>query len=187
MNNFILEDYIKDQSICDDLIEYHKNSTNKTSGAVYDNNGKLSTVANYKISTDVSLSSSCEMGNKYLAQLQNVVNAYIKKYPYCAAGSRWSVCENISIQYYKPNEGFLEYHFERANNNIPEIYRHLVFMTYLNDVDDEGGTEFFYQNIKVKPKKGKTLIWPADWTHTHRGVTSPTQEKYIITGWFSYF
>ena len=28
-----------------------------------------------------------------------------------------------------------------------------------------------------------TLIWPADWTFTHRGVPSPTQEKIITTGW----
>jgi hypothetical protein len=186
MNNFILEEYIEDLSICDDLIAHHKNSPNKTPGVVNNDAGKQVTVANYKISTDVSLS-PCEIGNKYLVQLQNVVDAYVKKYPYCTAGSRWTVCENISIQYYKPNEGFLAYHFERGSNNIPETYRHLVFMTYLNDVDDEGGTEFLYQNIKVKPKKGKTLIWPADWTHTHRGVTSLTQEKYIITGWFSYF
>ena len=31
-----------------------------------------------------------------------------------------------------------------------------------------------------------TLIWPCDWTHVHRGVTSPTQTKYIATGWYTY-
>ena len=35
-------------------------------------------------------------------------------------------------------------------------------------------------------KKGKTLIWPSDFTHTHRGQKSPTQEKYIATGWFNH-
>ena len=60
-------------------------------------------------------------------------------------------------------------------------------MMYLNDIDDEGGTEFFYQKRKVKPKKGRIVIWPADWTHTHRGVTSMTQEKYIVTGWYSFY
>ena len=58
-------------------------------------------------------------------------------------------------------------------------------MTYLNDVDD-GGTEFMHQNIITPAVKGLTLIWPADWTHAHRGVISKTKEKYIITGWFSY-
>ena len=49
-----------------------------------------------------------------------------------------------------------------------------------------GGTEFCHQNLIVQPKKGLTLIWPADWTFTHRGVPSPTQEKIITTGWFNF-
>ena len=40
------------------------------------------------------------------------------------------------------------------------------------------------QPIKIKPKKGLSVIWPADFTYTHRGIPSPTQEKYIATGWF---
>jgi hypothetical protein len=59
-------------------------------------------------------------------------------------------------------------------------------MTYLNDLTDGGETEFHYQQVKVKPEKGLTLIWPADWTHTHRGIPSETQEKYIVTGWLNY-
>ena len=35
-------------------------------------------------------------------------------------------------------------------------------------------------------RKGLTLIWPADWTHVHRGIVSASEEKYIITGWFSF-
>jgi hypothetical protein len=41
-------------------------------------------------------------------------------------------------------------------------------MTYLNDVDDGGGTEFFHQRLVVQPRKGLTLVWPADWTFMHR-------------------
>jgi hypothetical protein len=58
-------------------------------------------------------------------------------------------------------------------------------MTYLNTVTDGGETEFFWQKIKVKPEKGLTLIWPSDFTHTHRGIPSPSQKKYIVTGWFN--
>ena len=61
----------------------------------------------------------------------------------------------------------------------------LVWMTYLNDVDD-GGTEFENQKFSSPAKKGLTLFWPADWTYTHRGIISYTKEKYIVTGWFSY-
>ena len=44
-------------------------------------------------------------------------------------------------------------------------------------------TEFKYYGKKVKAKKGLTLLWPPDFTHTHRGIPSPTEEKYIVTGW----
>jgi hypothetical protein len=59
-------------------------------------------------------------------------------------------------------------------------------MTYLNDVTDDGETEFYYQQVKFQPKKGLTVIWPADWTHTHRGIASMTQDKYIVTGWYNF-
>ena len=58
-------------------------------------------------------------------------------------------------------------------------------MTYLNDVDD-GGTEFLYQKITIPAKKGLTIVWPTQWTHTHRGQISHTKEKRIITGWYNF-
>ena len=57
-------------------------------------------------------------------------------------------------------------------------------MTYLNDVPD-GGTEFFYQKVISPAKKGLTVIWPAEFTHLHRGQVSK-REKYIITGWYNF-
>jgi prolyl 4-hydroxylase len=181
MNNFILESSLENLSICDDLIEFHKNSNQKTSGLI---GGVLNKTA--KASTDLILYDE-ELLRKYLSELYKCVDEYVKLYFYSGDYGKWKINEDVKIQHYSPKEGFHCWHSERTHNKSPEVYRHLVFMTYLNDVDDGGETEFFYQNIKVKPKKGKTLIWPADWTHTHRGITSLTQEKYIITGWFSYY
>ena len=90
------------------------------------------------------------------------------------------------IQKYPLNGGFHQWHCERSSSLHPSVSRHLVYMTYLNDVEDGGETEFFYQKIKVKPEKGLTIIWPADWTHTHRGISSKTETKYIITGWLQF-
>ena len=61
-------------------------------------------------------------------------------------------------------------------------------MTYLNDVNenDGGTTDFNYYNIKVKPERGKTLIWPAEWTHAHSGDIIKSGVKYIITGWMCF-
>ena len=59
-------------------------------------------------------------------------------------------------------------------------------MTYLNDINDQGETEFIHQKMKVKPRKGLTLIWGADWTFLHKGLASPSETKYITTGWYEY-
>ena len=58
--------------------------------------------------------------------------------------------------------------------------------TYLNNVKVGGETEFKYQNLKVKPKKGLSLIWPTDFTHVHRGIVAPKEDKWIVTGWFKF-
>ena len=83
------------------------------------------------------------------------------------------------IQWYKPKEGFYTWHIDAAHDLCD---RALVFMTYLNDVDD-GGTEFMHQNVITQAVKGKTVLFPAGLTHLHRGRISQTQDKYIITGW----
>ena len=123
---------------------------------------------------------------RYLSMLMAVVRAYVNKYSRAGETGNWFITEAINIQYYQPGGGYTAWHTERTSNRVPSVNRHLVFMTYLNDVHDEGGTEFLYQKITVRPTKGLSLIWPTDWTHTHRGIVSPTEDKYIITGWFNF-
>ena len=48
-----------------------------------------------------------------------------------------------------------------------------------------GETEFLHQNLRIHPEIGKTLIWPAQWTHTHRGNPPLDGFKVYATGWFS--
>lgn len=92
--------------------------------------------------------------------------------------------EIINIQKYEPNEGYFAWHCERANDKIT-MSRELVFMTYLNDVPD-GGTHFYNQKRIVKAEKGKTVIWPAGFTHMHKGQISKKHVKYIATGWWNW-
>jgi len=122
----------------------------------------------------------------YLRVLKACAGLYVQDYPYSAAYGAWSLISRTNIQRYPPSGGYKTFHTERTGAGEPEGSRHLVFMTYLNDVTDQGGTEFIHQNITIQPVKGLTLIWPADWTFTHRGVPSPTQEKTIATGWFNF-
>jgi hypothetical protein len=172
-------------SICDELVEFFENSTYVKPGTVLKGAEPI-IVKNHKDSLDLQLLFHETITQRYLEELAKVTDEYVKVYPACTMGAPWRV-EAVNIQKYVPGAGFHNWHSERLSDSYPDRSRVLVYMTYLNDVDDGGETEWMHQGMKVKPRKGLTVIWPADWTHTHRGITSPTQTKYIITGWFQFF
>lgn len=88
--------------------------------------------------------------------------------------------KDIKIQKTLPEEGYHLWHYEIVPGTEN---RFLVYMVYLNDVEEGGETEFLYQKRRIKPKKGTILIFPATFTHTHRGNPPLSGEKYAITGW----
>jgi hypothetical protein len=184
-DSFINGWMIKELSLCDEIIDYIKKSNNKHEGSIF-KNGQSIVDQNEKLSVDCNLLENIDLANKYALQLQAVCDKYIKKYPYCNEGAKWGIAENINVQWYPKNGGYFKYHYERNCGEGIVGSRHLVFMTYLNDINDDGETEFLHQNIKIKPKKGLTVIFPADWTFTHRGIASSTEEKFIVTGWYNY-
>ena len=90
--------------------------------------------------------------------------------------------KNVKLQETKPKGGFHSFHSERGIQHYS--LRELVYTVYLNDViEGEGTTELLEQGVKIQPKKGKMVIFPAAWTHTHRGNPVYSQNKYIATGW----
>lgn len=121
----------------------------------------------------------------YYDELGRCVSQYLDQHPILKTHlGPFSFPESSNIQRYLPGGGYKFPHFERSNYDV--MSRMLVWMTYLNDVTDGGGTHFLYQDHTFEARKGRTLIWPSDFTHTHVGVVSPTQEKYIITGWINF-
>ena len=64
--------------------------------------------------------------------------------------------------------------------------RSMVFLFYLNDVEEGGETEFLYQDLKVKPKAGSLIIFPPYYTHAHRGNAPISGKKYIINTWLKW-
>jgi hypothetical protein len=85
------------------------------------------------------------------------------------------------VQKTEPTQGYHSFHCEDSTWDL--YCRSMAWMVYLNDVEEGGETEFLYQKLKVKPKKGTTLIWPGGYTHMHRG-NPPMEDKFIATGWW---
>lgn len=184
-NNFILGSYLP-EDLCNELIEYFNYNKKYTGAGVLGKNGVTTVDPNFKESIDLKVSSGNFDGviGEYRKYLQEVLEIYIKNYPAVEYTDKFNITGNYNFQFYPIGGGYKMWHCE--NNNPGTMNRHLVFMTYLNDVED-GGTEFLHQKIKTKAEKGLTIIWPTTWTHTHRGIVSNTKEKYIITGWYTYF
>jgi len=63
------------------------------------------------------------------------------------------------------------------------LHRTLFYMCYLNDVDVGGETDFFSQGRSIAPRIGRMVVAPAYFTHTHRGRTPLSHDKYIVTSW----
>ena len=172
--------------ICDDLMNWYDASPDKSNGLA---GGHIPEKITAKKSTDVTVLSHHRTDKaiaNYLTCLGYVLDDYYKMFPSSGGPGAWKldIVEPFNIQRYKPGEGFFQWHYERQPHK-PSCDRVLVFMTYLNSVDD-AGTDFMYQNLSTQCNKGHTVIWPADWTYTHKGQISKEYEKTIITGWVSY-
>ena len=165
--------------ICDELINYYNKFKSHAKPGIVSNQVKGEKPKN---SLDLSIHSNNfdQEILTYNKTLQDVLNLYLKKYPEANKYDKFNV-EAANLQKYPKNGGFKKWHFEKGSHSLSS--RVLVFMTYLNDIK-KGGTMFKYQKITTPSQKGLTLIWPTDFTHTHKSQIV-NQEKIIITGWYS--
>ena len=92
----------------------------------------------------------------------------------------------VNIQKYQRNQGgYHHWHSEICadTQDCETLHRTLFFILYLNDVAEGGATEFFYQDVRVRPKKGCIVLSPAGFTHTHKGHVPVSSDKWIATSW----
>lgn len=94
--------------------------------------------------------------------------------------------DSVKVQKYDHTRGggYYVFHSEQGSKNDNYLRRLLTYTLYLNDVPEgEGETEFLNQGFRYSPCKGDLVIFPAFFTHIHRGNPVYTTDKYIATGW----
>ena len=94
-------------------------------------------------------------------------------------------CNNMKMQKTSTGGGYHVWHGEQGNGD--QAGRGLVYMLYLNTLPEEanGETEFLYQQRRINPVENTMVLWPAAFTHAHRGnPVYGDHTKYIVTGWF---
>ena len=187
----IYDGYVPDEA-CDQAIELFKNyeSFNKTwtrfssENATQDQKQDKQLFCEPEILTDQEfniIKLKLLMVNFDIALKHYYTETNIKKYCHSAE----LITEHVKIQKTLPTEGYHVWHVEHAKGHNCET-RVLVYSIYLNTVEEGGETEFLYQSQRVKPVKGRIVIWPAGFPYVHRGNPPLSGEKYIVTSWINY-
>ncbi len=174
-------------SICDQVIAYYEKNKDKQKQG---ESGIGTINLERKNRKDISISpqelslQGNEIFNEYFADLFEFYKDYNKQWPFLASMVSTLEIGRFNIGKYRPGEHFKQIHTERSC--LGSLHRLFAFMTYLNDVEDGGSTYFSHYDLDIKPQKGLTLLWPAEWTHAHKGNIVNTGSKYIITGWLTF-
>jgi tetratricopeptide (TPR) repeat protein len=172
--------------LCDDLVAfYHRNPARHAPGRTGSGIDRTS-----KDSSDLTVL-PCDVNTpghepvaRYFRHLEQCYQAYAEQWSFLGGILPHGEIMPFTIQRYDVGGHFQRVHSER--NSISFAHRVLAWMTYLNDVEEGGETRFHHFGLEVRPERGKTLIWPAEWTHAHSGGVVRKGEKYIITGWIHF-
>ena len=107
------------------------------------------------------------------------IEKYKKKHKSLDIICPWSLERGYNIQRFDDGQGYFTLHCEQDGPMVSR--RVLVWMIYLNNA--KSGTEFPHQRRTTRPKTGRIVVWPAAWTHMHKGVIPNKGVKYMATGW----
>ena len=177
---------IEQPSLCDELIDYFEAHIAKQQIGSTTSGRNL----NVKDRVDISIAPN-ELnlpGNELLKTYMDCLFAcykdYLVQWPFLKEMGNKLEIGVFNLGRYQKGQHFQQMHTERSN--LQTLHRVLAWMTYLNDVDEGGETYFSHYDINIKPKTGLTIIWPAEWTHAHRGNILLGESKYMLTGWMCY-
>jgi len=126
-----------------------------------------------KDTTDLVLPFDAEM----MASIRPALKLYHEQYPLLPKKLRASA---FMIMRYLPGAQYT-WHNDAASHRT--MARQYVAIWYLNDVLEGGHTQFLYSGRAIKPVQGKLALFPAGWTHAHRGEAPVSGPKYIATTW----
>tara|TARA_Y100001968_G_scaffold91886_1_gene82633 strand:+ start:462 stop:1061 length:600 start_codon:yes stop_codon:yes gene_type:complete len=177
---------IEPVSICEDLINYFElNLARQKTGRAGDKSN-----LNFKDSIDITVKPKeiilpgNEAFKAYFERLFECYKNYIEEWPFLKDIAHNLEIGSFNLQRYKPGQHFKKIHTERSD--LKTLHRVFAFMTYLNDIEEGGSTYFSHYDLEIQPQQARTLIWPAEWTHAHRGNLLTKGTKYIITGWINF-
>ena len=168
------------RSTCEQIIEKFEADDRKWCGKTFDGRGEK-VEDKVKVSWDLGVRSDDPSWQSDFEKIHNPVVKCVQNYMQSSPSLKIlsSRVVGYKIQMYPENEGHFDWHFDASSERT--MRRILGLVLYLNDIEQGGETEFYHQKLKVKPQAGHGLIFPAGWTHMHRGCIPTSEKKYIIS------
>tara|TARA_R110000796_G_scaffold172442_3_gene289483 strand:+ start:78 stop:1121 length:1044 start_codon:yes stop_codon:yes gene_type:complete len=186
--NFIGSWMLNPLSICDELITYFESNKKRQQKGLTGKGENIDLKDSIDITVlpkEIKLPGN-EVFEEYFNNLFSFYQDYTTQWPFLTDFAGKLQIGEFNLQRYQSGQHFQALHTERGS--LGTLHRLFAWMTYLNDVDEkEGGSTYFsHYGLEIQPKKGLTLIWPAEWTHAHKGNLLNADSKYIMTGWLNF-
>jgi len=89
--------------------------------------------------------------------------------------------EPLQLLHYKKSDQFYRPHADDGGQT-PRIFSAVL---YLNDVDEGGETRFTRFDVSVTPKKGRLVMFPANYAYEHEALAPKSGEKFAVVTWFT--
>ena len=131
------------------------------------------------VTHDYDLGASSKLATMLFPGFKPCVTEYLESISILR--SKKFLLHDLKLKKIPAGGGFHNWHYE--NGSLSVATRQFVVQLYLNDDFDGGETEFLYQQRREESVAGDIIIFPASYTHTHRGNPPLGGDKYIATSW----
>jgi Rps23 Pro-64 3,4-dihydroxylase Tpa1-like proline 4-hydroxylase len=177
----VINDQGMEHVLCDQLIELFQKYP-KSSGLLSKETGIYSTATKY-YALNLDTNESAKLETFIKDQLANAVSNYQKTIG--LKSSIGSVFEVPEIMCYPPDGGQITVH---VDSNGSDHTRSLVAIWYLNDVEEGGVLHMPSETrpIEIRPKKGRLIMFPCDWTHYHYVTEVISNPRYSLISFLNY-
>lgn len=169
-----------DADTCREIVSRFDTDDRKRQGEVYRGEDAVGTLAtDIKRSWDLEILDDARWGDLFRRLHPRVLaclSHYLARSPVLRSLALQGT--GYKIQMYPRNEGYFHWHADSSGRR--ERSRVVALILYLNDVERGGETEFLHQDLKVAPRTGRLLVFPAGWNYVHRGGMPESGDKYIV-------
>lgn len=183
MEHFIrIYDDVLSEEFCADVIRRFEASPHRFEGVCIGPDNEMQVNRDHKVTTELTISSDPaweDIDEILKRNYVEYINRYAEEFPDISTiGGRLS-SEEFRIKKYDVG-GYFNWHIDCTG---PEFHRVLAIQFYFNDVREGGETEFQFQTVKVKPVRGRVVLFPTLWTYRHRGASVISNPKYVCTNY----